>query len=179
LSNRNRPWHEELNELLTEETSSHLSRARESLSKHRKRREARERRRQVKEQMRADLHREELDRDLAKLAVSELERKYSGLGILPLAAVMALAALTVIGIVIFNPDYAPLLVMAFGLGMGAAGMLSSHSKAHRMLGQLRAITDEDEDLSPVEAVRSLRRLRPSRTHSPIGWRRRVIGWSRR
>lgn len=154
MSNRNRPWHEELNELLTEETSSHLSRARESLSKHRKRREARERRRQVKEQVRADLHREEIDRDLAKLAISELERKYSGLGILPLAAVMTLAALTVIGIVIFNPHLVPLLFMAFGLGMGAAGMLSSHSKAHRMLGQLRVIVDEDEDLLPEETVRS-------------------------
>ena len=152
MSKRNQQWHEELNELLTEEASSHLARTRETLSKHRRRREARRKRRELKKEVRSDLLRDELDQELAKLALSELERRYSGVGGLPMAIVMALAALIALGFAVFNPTFFPLFFVAFGLGMGAAGIYSSHAKSDRMLGQLRLLVDGDEEVDAVEAA---------------------------
>ena len=151
MKNRNRQWHEELSDLLSEEASSHLSRAREALAKKRAERDAREERKALKEQARAQLRDDKLDRELARIAVREIENRYQGLGGLPMAIVMMVAAMAIVVFSILNPELAGLLWAAFGLSMGAAGIYSGHYKASRLLERLQPLAAADS-VVPGEVI---------------------------
>jgi len=143
VKNRNRQWHEELSDLLSEEATSHLSRAREALARKRAERDAREERKALKQQARAQLRDDKLDRELARIAAREIENRYQGLGGLPMAIVMMVAAMAIVVITLLNPEMAGLLWVSFGLSMGAAGIYSGHYKASRLLERLQPMAAAD------------------------------------
>ncbi|HLT31033.1 MAG TPA: hypothetical protein VK013_13410 [Myxococcaceae bacterium] len=143
MKNRNRQWHEELSDLLSEEATSHLSRAREALARKRAERDAREERKALKQQARAQLRDDKLDRELARIAAREIENRYQGLGGLPMAIVMMVAAMAIVVITLLNPEMAGLLWVSFGLSMGAAGIYSGHYKASRLLERLQPMAAAD------------------------------------
>jgi hypothetical protein len=161
VKNRNRQWHEELSDLLSEEATSQLSRAREALAKKRAERDAREERKAIKAQARAQLRDDKLDQELARIAVREIENRYQGLGGLPIAIVMMVAAMAIVVISILNPEVAGLLWAAFGLSMGAAGIYSGHYKASRLLDRLQPLAAPDS-VVPGEVI-STREGRGART----------------
>src|SRR5690606_8544510 len=143
VKNRNRQWHEELSDLLSEEATSHLSRAREALARKRAERDAREERKALKQQARAQLRDDKLDRELARIAAREIENRYQGLGGLPTAIVMRVAAMAIVVITLLNPEMAGLLWVSFGLSMGAAGIYSGHYRASRLLERLQPMAAAD------------------------------------
>lgn len=139
MKERERQWHDELSDLISEEANAQLSRARQRRMRSRARREAKEQVREAKVELREGLRRDELDAQMARLAAKELERKYSGLGTLPLAIVMLLATLALVGVVVASPNLFPLLFAAFGLGMGAAAIYGDYSKSRALLTRLQVL----------------------------------------
>lgn len=168
MSGRDRQWHDELSDLISEEANAQLGRARRHMSKQRARRRVREEAQQAKELLRDGLRRDELEPQIARMAVAELERKYAGVGALPVAVIMLLAALAIIGVVIFNPDLFPILGAAFGFGIGSAAIYGSHQKSKALLGQLKPLAEGARAPSqPVPTARDVPRPKSQASASVV------------
>jgi len=161
VSDRGRSWQDELSDLLSDEVKDQLSRARRSLARKRKERAARDARQREEDLAQQARQRASLERELAGATILALERRYAGLGNLPLALMMALgAAASAAGGIFIVPAFVlPLLTAAIGLGMGGAGLLSSYVTARRKFDRLRVLrADGARDPAGSSAQRAARAL---------------------